>query len=405
MENAKKNIQMIDLLKFIAAIMVVCIHSEPISGNEWFNFLVKNILCRIAVPLFFISSAYFIRKSTVNKEGNLKGKIVHLLKNYLFWSVVFLPIGLDWINQNLSISPSLYPAALLFGLVYSGTYYHLWYIPAFILSVVIITKARQYISYKLIFLIAAALYFVGSLETYYGLITIDWVKEIFDGFIQLFFTTRNGLFYGMIFTAIGFFIYDYEQKLLTLKKYFKWALLFLGSLLFLEGVIVYNMLRLDCNFLIVLIPFSFVLFLWGITSEIKLPFNTVKLRALSHYYYFIHPICIVILFEIGNAFNLSFFSKGLTGFLLSYLFTHLLSVFLIKLKEQQVGRGIWLSSFLSGAVFTTVIVGCIYIFETASVPIQFELASCVLISQIIILAVLISKLISLRRKRNIYSLG
>lgn len=392
---------MIDLLKFIAAIMVVCIHSNQISGNEWLNFMVKNIFCRIAVPLFFVSSAYFIRKSTKNNESYLKNKLVHLAKDYLFWSVVFIPIGLDWINQNFSISQSLYPAALLFGLVYSGTFYHLWYIPALILSILVIAKARQYLSYRWIFLIAFSLYLLGSMETYYGLISCDWFKELFDGFIRLFFTTRNGLFYGLIFTAIGFFISDYEQKLLQFRKQLKWGLILFCSLLFVEGIVVFNILRLDCNFLISLVPVSFALFFLGATTDIRLPFNTTKLRELSNYYYFIHPMCIMIVLELGNVFSLPFLNKGLSSFLLIYLFTHLLSVVIIKLKKQGVGKLAWLPSYLKGLVCVVVVVNCLFFFDIASMPIRFEIAIC----YVTMLVVLISKILHLKEKRIGYSLG
>lgn len=405
MEKTKKSIQMIDLLKFIAAIMVVCIHSNQISGNEWFNFMVKNIVCRIAVPLFFISSAYFIRKSTNTNKGYLKNKLVYLAKDYLFWSVVFIPIGLDWINQNLSISQSLYPVALLFGLAYSGTYYHLWYIPALILSILVIAKARQYLSYKWIFLIAFSLYLLGSMETYYGLITCEWFKELFDGFIRLFFTTRNGLFYGLIFTTIGFFISDHEQKLLQFRKQIKWGLILFTLMLFIEGSVVFNILRLDCNFLISLVPVSFALFFLGVTTNTRLPFNTEKLRELSNYYYFIHPICIMMVLEAGKYFSLPFLNKGLISFLLIYLFTHLFSIVIIRLKKQGVGKFAGLPSYLKGLVYSVLLVNCLFFFDIASIPIQFEVRICLLSCYVMMLVVLVSKILYLKKKRISYFLG
>ncbi|WP_321384642.1 acyltransferase [uncultured Enterococcus sp.] len=405
MRNTKKNLQMIDLLKFIAAIMVVCIHSNQISENEWLNFLVKNILCRIAVPLFFISSAYFIRKSTAENGAYLKKKLFHLVKEYLFWSVVFIPIGLDWINQNLSISQSLYPAALLFGLSYSGTYYHLWYIPALILSILIIATARHYLSYKWIFFIAFLLYLLGSVETYYGLITSEWFKALFDGFIRLFFTTRNGLFYGLVFTAMGFFLSDYEEKLLQFRDQFKLGLFFCSSLLFAEGIVIFNILRLDCNFLIALVPVSFILFFLGITTTVRLPFNTAKLRELSHYYYFIHPICILLVLKVGSTFKLSFFTEGLGSFLLIYLLTHFLSMFIIGLKKRSVAKFVWLSSHLKGLVCIIAAVNCLFIFDIVPIPIQFKVAICLLSCYAMMVVVLISKILQLRETRISYSLG
>ena len=45
------------------------------------------------------------------------------------------------------------------------------------------------------------------------------LKDFFDLVIRLTFTTRNGLFFGMIFTLIGFFIYDHQEKLSRMGKH------------------------------------------------------------------------------------------------------------------------------------------------------------------------------------------
>ncbi len=43
---------MLDSVKYIAAILVICVHCQPISGLPEVNYFVKNILCRWAVPFF-----------------------------------------------------------------------------------------------------------------------------------------------------------------------------------------------------------------------------------------------------------------------------------------------------------------------------------------------------------------
>ena len=67
----------------------------------------------------------------------LKEYFLHLINSYVVWSILFLPMGLDWIHQNQEVPIELLPAALFVGFVHIGTYYHLWYIPAFILSVIL----------------------------------------------------------------------------------------------------------------------------------------------------------------------------------------------------------------------------------------------------------------------------
>lgn len=92
--NAMDNYKMIDIVKYMAAIMVIVIHCNQIIPHEYLNFFVKNIVCRIAVPFFFISSAYFVRRSNDKQEHYVRKYLKSLLKSYLCWSLLFVPIGI-----------------------------------------------------------------------------------------------------------------------------------------------------------------------------------------------------------------------------------------------------------------------------------------------------------------------
>lgn len=50
----------IDIMQFICSILVVLIHVGTIVSNPIAHFFIKSILCRIAVPLFFINNAFFL---------------------------------------------------------------------------------------------------------------------------------------------------------------------------------------------------------------------------------------------------------------------------------------------------------------------------------------------------------
>lgn len=50
----------IDIFKFIAALLVVAIHTTPLEDiSAKGNFYFENMLCRIAVPFFFAASGFF----------------------------------------------------------------------------------------------------------------------------------------------------------------------------------------------------------------------------------------------------------------------------------------------------------------------------------------------------------
>ena len=84
----------IDLIKFICAYLVMMIHIQPFDGhagvyNEYMqciNFAMKNIVCRIAVPFFFIASGFLLFRKTDIENIDL-GRI----KSYCF-KLIFLPV-------------------------------------------------------------------------------------------------------------------------------------------------------------------------------------------------------------------------------------------------------------------------------------------------------------------------
>lgn len=196
------NYRILDIVKYVAAIMVVFVHcgqdNEP-PTQGFLLYFIKNIVCRIAVPFFFIASAYFIRKGAEKSPQYVWGYLKTTIKSYLLWSLAFAPIGLDWIRQNLELAGNLFPFALLYGIIHIGTYYHLWYIPAMLFSVFLMDKLLRRISYKVLIIVSILLFVFGSAETYYGLLPAGLFKDFFDTLIKIIFTTRSGLFYGMVF--------------------------------------------------------------------------------------------------------------------------------------------------------------------------------------------------------------
>lgn len=374
-----RNYKMVDIIKFVAAILVICIHCSRIFPLDELDYFLKQIVCRVAVPFFFISSAYFVRKGCDSRPGYLKKYLVSLSKSYLAWSVIFVPIGLDWLQQNLTLSRELLPLALLFGLIHVGTYYHLWYIPAMIFSIFVLDKLLKRFSYKILFPVAGALFLFGSLETYYGLIPNGGFKQFFDTIIQVLFTTRSGLFFGLIFVLIGFFIYDYRETLKSMQKYLPAMTVLSALLLFAEGFLLYSVPRLDMNFLIMLIPFSFFFFLWVLSFPHTPSFDTAKIRELSKYYYFVHPICIVIVEELLKAFHVSFPGSGVISFLLILLLTHLLCLTIIAIKRQSLRLPFIPFAVLGGIIDTFLSAGLVYQLKAPDTQMKFELVPCLLV--------------------------
>ncbi len=74
-ENKVRN-QSLDLLKFISAFMIVCIHIK--FYGEMGKLI--TILARFAVPVFFMVSGYFSSDNSIEK---LRNKVIHIIKIYI----------------------------------------------------------------------------------------------------------------------------------------------------------------------------------------------------------------------------------------------------------------------------------------------------------------------------------
>lgn len=375
--NAKlNNYKMVDVVKYLTAVMVICIHCSAIFPQEQLNFLIKNVVCRIAVPFFCVSSAYFVRKGSFHQENYLKKYIKTLGKTYFIWSLIFIPLGILWINEHLKLSGFAIILAFIFGLIQVGTYYHLWYIPALIFSLYFIDKSLKYVSYKIMFVISTLLFVFGSLETYYGILPQGVLKDTFDAVIHVFFTTRTGLLFGSIFVVTGYFIYDYQKQLSSLLKYVPSFTVLCGALLVAEGFFLYNVERLDMNFLLMLVPFSFFFFLWILSFPKEVKVDTRKIRELSKYYYFIHPVCVLLIEEMGEVFKVVILQSGVISYVLIILLTHFLSTIIIELQKKSWNYSWILSASFLGMLVTVMVEILFFLFKVYSIEAKVEIAPC-----------------------------
>ena len=65
--NKKINI---DVARFVVSFLVIAIHISPfININQEFNFFFTRILGRIAVPLFFMITGYFVIDGCLKDNG------------------------------------------------------------------------------------------------------------------------------------------------------------------------------------------------------------------------------------------------------------------------------------------------------------------------------------------------
>ncbi len=266
METLKKNHDIIDIIKFVASICILLLHSNIFfSVNENLQFYGVQLLSRWGVPFFFTISAYFLfshgNKGSITNE-QLFNYIKRLLILYLAWFVLNIPyIAYKLYLQDIT-NPKTWLSFLL-NAVISSTFLGSWYLTCSIFSAFFVFFLAKKLQTKYIFIIALGLYvFCVIANTYSKVFSINFNY----GFC-------NSILAGVIFYVLGKIIAENKEKLLKTNKW-KLLVLFLTffAIYYLEMVFLkINNLSSSTDASIFLIPFAFffVLFLLKINIKIK----------------------------------------------------------------------------------------------------------------------------------------
>lgn len=184
-----------DMLKVGLALMIVILHTKLFPG-------VALPVVRIAVPLFFMMSAYFFfgkvyaAADSKTQWGILWKFEKRSLLLYLFWFVALLPVTL-WLRGRMH-APNDVLTLLKSGL-FGSTFMASWFIMACVIGMSIIFLMRRHLG--LCAIISAALYGLCCMQTsYYNLFTEfnRWMSGAIPGI-----SSANSFPAGMIWLTAG----------------------------------------------------------------------------------------------------------------------------------------------------------------------------------------------------------
>lgn len=192
----RKKYPALDHFRLIAALLVVAVHTSPLAPwNEAADFWLTRVLARVAVPFFLMVSGYFLQKG-----GWKRGKASRFLKKtgllYLGSVLLYFPLnlyaGLPPLGKGIR------------NLLFEGTFYHLWYLPAAMLGCVIAWRLSR-LGLRIALPAAAALYLIGlGGDSYYGIVSaLPPLKAAYEALFLVFGYTRNGLFMAPLFLLLG----------------------------------------------------------------------------------------------------------------------------------------------------------------------------------------------------------
>lgn len=144
--SERKQYGVLDLAKFIAAILIIILHTSPFSSySSILNFGFRSIVTIIAVPFFFITSGFlFFTKINSIKEDKgvyFKNYLKRLGIMYLLWSAVyFIFVATDWIRNGVAPMDILQYVKRFF---FEGSFATIWFLPALMTAISIVYLLRK----------------------------------------------------------------------------------------------------------------------------------------------------------------------------------------------------------------------------------------------------------------------
>ena len=324
----------LDYFRLFAAFLVIAIHTSPLSSfSSNADFIFIRILARMAVPFFFMITGYFLLPQYIFEHTKdfrpLLMSIKKTLLLYVAAIVIYLPINF--------YAGQLHGANIFDFfrmLVFDGTLYHLWYLPASIIGVLLIILMSRKLSFRAIVGTALVLYGFGLLgDSYFGFISNSGLlREIYEAMFRVFSYTRYGIFYAPVFLVMGAGMEKIQSghKKTTIMLGFVLSVL----LMICEGLTLNHLdtQRHDSMY-ICLLPCMY--FLFQIVLSVKK--SPVKpLRTISTWIYIIHPLFIVLVRGAAKFTHLEsiFIENSIAHYIAVSLLSCAFAVFLQKLSER-----------------------------------------------------------------------
>ena len=327
----------LDRFKFIAAFLVVAIHTSPLSSfSANADLLLTRVLARTAVPFFLMVTGYFLLPQYLFEKSMDRRPLLRFLKKtvllYGIAILLYLPVNIYAGHfQGAGIGE------LIRKVLFDGTFYHLWYLPAVLLGVPLVCWAGSRLPFRILGGSCLLLYLIGLFgDSYYGFIANSPIASFYDVLFHVFSYTRNGLFYVPIFLVMG-------TKLKVIHWREKKVLLILGAsgslfLMVLEGLFLHKLgVQRHDSMYFLLIPSMFFLFQLALAWDKP---SAKTLRTMSMWIYLFHPFWIVAVRGFAKVIHLEtiLVDNSLIHYLAVCMLSVLSAVVLVRLLPAEKRR-------------------------------------------------------------------
>ena len=209
-------IDSIDTVRILAMVFVVIIHTDPLEGlgatANGFNFVLEST-ARFAVPFFFVAAGYFFatKTATSNSTEYLVNRLTSISSIYVFGLLLATPVfllnmGIEAARANQNVLAAVFDKGMEYvapvELLYYGTAVSeiLWFLPALAYSYVFIYLFIKLEKTTYLLPVALGIHIVGLLGAEYAI------------FGEIPIQTRDPLFFGFFYTALGYVIASSEWR-------------------------------------------------------------------------------------------------------------------------------------------------------------------------------------------------
>lgn len=279
----------IDYFRFLAAMLVVAIHTSPLlSYSEMGDFILTRILARVAVPFFFLTSGFFLFSGDSSQADRWKAFVKKTAAVYMMAILLYLPLN---IYNGYFAQDYLLPN-IIKDLFFDGTMYHLWYLPASIFGALIGWFLVKRMGMQRAVVITTLLYIIGLFgDSYYGVSQqLPFLKSAYEAIFQVSDYTRNGIFFAPVFFVMGGMLAN-QSKRTSLRASISGLAASLVMLLG-EGLLLHHFgLQRHDSMYLSLLPCMYFLFNALIYWKGQ---RVALLRTSALIIYIIHPMVIVV---------------------------------------------------------------------------------------------------------------
>lgn len=299
MSPEKKIYNSLDIAKFIAALNVVILHTEPLSsvcGTHATDFV--SAMVRWAIPFFFCSSAFLFFRY----KADIRKYVVRIIQLYIVWLIIKIPFVYQFF---FTTDQPLVMQVLSFvrGLLFHDTFFGSWYLSASVEAMILLwfLSCRCKLSNKTLLILGVLMYVPALLRTsYFGLLS----QQVQD--IIAIIPFANSFFVAFLYMVIGKVIAEgFVLKISTCR----WVMCVMALLFVMEAFVVTQDGFSIYTDAMLVIPFmSYVLMCMLVqTEKVTIEYGCI-LRKLSIIIYLLHPIvmwCFSQIVQIENSVLLS----------------------------------------------------------------------------------------------------